>query len=142
MTIVEQIINVHPQRPIQAMNELTQCIDAAYDCSQACVSCADACLAEPNVQSLKRCIRLNLDCADICDATGRILSRQTEPDSTILGTQLQALTAACRICAEECERHATAYAHCRVCAEASRRCEQATNRLLSTFSPTIRPATH
>jgi hypothetical protein len=42
--------------------------------------CADACLGEEKVEMLRRCIRLNLDCADVCNATGRMLSRQQEPD--------------------------------------------------------------
>jgi len=55
---------------------------------------------------LIRCIRLNLDCADVCDATGRLISRQTEPDWGLLRAQLQACVAACQICGAECERHA------------------------------------
>jgi hypothetical protein len=54
-----------------------ECIEACYDCAQSCTACADACLGEEDPKLLARCIRLNLDCANICDATGKILSRQT-----------------------------------------------------------------
>ena len=37
--------------------------------------CADDCLSEDDHADLVRCIRLDLDCADVCDATGRILTR-------------------------------------------------------------------
>ena len=43
------------------------------DCAATCTSCADADLGEGDVQELVRCIRLCLDCADVCDATGRIV---------------------------------------------------------------------
>ena len=80
---------------------------------------------------LARCIRLDLDCADICDATGKILSRQTATEPQMLRASLQACAEACRLCAEECENHAEHHEHCRVCAEACRRCEQACNNVLS-----------
>ena len=48
---------------------LLTAIDEAYACAQACTSCADACLAERAVADLRQCIRLNLDCADVCAAT-------------------------------------------------------------------------
>jgi hypothetical protein len=46
---------------------------------------------------------------------------------------LEACAEACRICAEECERHAGDHEHCRVCAEACRRCEQACEDLRSSI---------
>lgn len=81
---------------------------------------------------LVRCIRLNLDCAVICDVTGHVLSRQTEPDWGIVRAQLLACVAACQACGAECERHAMhGMEHCRICAEACRRCAEACQRLLS-----------
>jgi hypothetical protein len=62
---------------------LADCIDVCFDCAQTCTACADACLSESMVAELTKCIRTNLDCADICDTTGRLLSRHTgyEPTS-------------------------------------------------------------
>jgi Domain of Unknown Function (DUF326) len=51
-------------------------------------------------------------------------------DSRVLRPLLEACTAICRSCGEECERHAPMHAHCRVCAEACRRCEQACGEVL------------
>jgi hypothetical protein len=47
---------------------------------EVAVSCADACLAEDLVKELTQCIRLNLDCADVCNITGRIATRRTGSD--------------------------------------------------------------
>ncbi len=82
------------------------------------------------VKELSRCIRLNLDCADICETTGRALSRQVGTDASVLRAFVQTCAEACRACGEECERHAEMHEHCRVCAEACRRCEQACNDLV------------
>ena len=108
---------------------LADCIDACFDCAQTCTACADACLSESMVAELTKCIRTNLDCADICDTTGRLLSRHTGYDANLTAAMLQACLAACHACGDECERHAGMHEHCRVCAEACRRCEQACQRL-------------
>jgi hypothetical protein len=111
-----------------------ECVEACFDCAQSCTACADACLGEDDSKSLTRCIRLNLDCADVCDATGRILSRQTAFEPEMARAALRACAEACRLCGDECERHASHHEHCRVCAEACRRCERACNDVLSAIS--------
>jgi len=127
------MMTTHP-KPTSMFNPdaLAACIDACMECATTCTSCADACLAEEHVQHLVRCIRLNLDCADICAATGMILTRRTMRDETVLRAQLQACIAACRACGDECDTHASEMSmeHCRVCADACRRCEQACQALL------------
>lgn len=128
---VQQMLDTHPQPSQLDRAALRECIEACFGCAQACTACADACLGEEQVSQLVRCIRLNLDCADICDTTGRVLSRQTEPEPGLLRAQLQACAEACRACGAECERHAGHHEHCRVCAESCRRCEEACNRLLA-----------
>lgn len=124
------MLRTHPGQPGIEASALLACIQACFDCAQACTACADACLGEPDPRALARCIRLDLDCAALCEATGRILSRQTAFDPAMAGAALQACEAACRICAEECERHAQMHEHCRVCADACRSCEQACQRVL------------
>ena len=86
------------------------------------------------VQQLRQCIRLNLDCADVCLATGRIMSRQTAFDATVARAALQACVQTCRVCGDECEVHARhGMAHCQTCMEACRRCEQACNAVLASL---------
>ena len=77
---VREIIERHP-RPLSLDRDvLLRCIDKCFDCAATCTSCADACLGESDVPELVRCVRLNLDCADVCEDTGRVVTRQTEPD--------------------------------------------------------------
>ena len=83
------------------------------------------------VAELTKCIRLDLDCADVCTVTLRVASRETEYDANVTRPLLEACVAAFRSCGDECERHAEMHEHCRVCAEACRRCQQACDELLA-----------
>jgi hypothetical protein len=85
------------------------------------------------VQDLVRCIRLCLDCADVCDATRRIVARQTAPDLGVVRAALETCVVACRVSRAECQRHAEHHEHCRVCAQVCGRCEQACEDLLATI---------
>jgi hypothetical protein len=77
------------------------------------------------VQDLRQCIRTDLDCADICAATGAMASRRTGSNQAVLRAAIQACATACRACADECARHGGMHEHCRICAEACRRCADA-----------------
>ena len=112
---------------------LARVLDAAATCAQVCTACADACLSEEMVAELGKCIRTDLDCADICGTTLRVLSRHTAYDAGITKAQLQVCIQACGSCADECEQHAGMHEHCRVCAEACRACEAACRELLDSI---------
>src|SRR3546814_743845 len=90
-------------------------------------------LSEDMVAELTKCIRTNLDCADLCAATGSIFSRHTGYDANLTRAALEACRVACASCADECEQHADMHEHCRICAEACRRCEKACTELLNTL---------
>lgn len=129
MSDAEQMVPLHP-RKAAAGEPLTDCITACLDCEHACTACADACLGERDATTLVRCIRLDLDCADICMTTARVMSRQTAFDPTLARALLQACARACHICGDECDQHAQhGLQHCQVCREACQRCEQACNTL-------------
>jgi hypothetical protein len=128
-----EMLEAHPWPGHVDRDPLAECIERCFECAQSCTSCADACLSEEQVGELRKCIRLNLDCADICAATGRVLTRQTEYDAPTSKAQLQSCLEICETCAEECGRHAEHHEHCRVCAEACRRCEQACRDLLASL---------
>jgi hypothetical protein len=113
---------------------LAAAIDALIACAEACTACADACLSEKSVAELTKCIRTDLDCADICGATARVLSRHTGYDASISRALLEACAVACKACGDECWSHANMHEHCRICAEACRACEAACKDLLSTIS--------
>lgn len=128
----QQMIASHPQVRGNTNEVLIRCIEECFDCAQACTSCADACLAEPNVQDLRQCIRFNLDCADICLATGTVATRRTGSNEQVIRSMLEACAEACRLCGEECARHAEHMEHCRICADSCRRCEQLCRDALAT----------
>jgi hypothetical protein len=122
---VHELIRAHPNVGCDFSGPLARCIEDCYACSQTCVACADACLAEQAVAELRQCVRLNLDCADVCIAMGNLASRCTGANERLLLQMLDSCACACQICAEECERHASHHEHCRICAEECRRCEEA-----------------
>ncbi|WP_017197933.1 four-helix bundle copper-binding protein [Arthrobacter sp. M2012083] len=132
---ISTMINSHPQ-PSEGLDKekLAECITACFECAQVCTACADACLGEEMVAELTTCIRTDLDCSDICAATGTILSRQTGTNTDIFRAMLEACRTACGVCARECEQHAHMHEHCRICAEACRRCEDACAALLATLT--------
>jgi hypothetical protein len=134
-TIAERMLESYPRDFNVDRDALVRCIEACAECAQACTQCSDDCLSEQNVQDLVKCVRLDLDCADLCAATGRILSRQTEYDANVARAALEACAAVCKACGDECESHGRhGMKHCAVCAEACRRCEDACRRLLDAIA--------
>jgi hypothetical protein len=127
---VEAILKTHPRPPSVDVALLARYIDECGACEASCVICADADMAEDEVIAMVRCIRLCLDCADACNSSLRIAGRQTDPDVATVRLAVEACLAACRACAEECERHAHHHEHCRLCAEECRACERAASDLL------------
>ncbi len=108
-------------------------IAAMQACADACTMCADACLGETDVQKMVNCIRLDLDCADICQATARIFARKGMSAGPAANALLTACAEACKACGDECEAHGQhGMKHCQVCAEACRRCEQACRQAMQT----------
>jgi hypothetical protein len=135
MSFAGPMLQSNPTHPQVNRAALEECIKACFDCTQSCTSCADACLGEPQKEMLLRCIRLDLDCADICNATGKLLTRQVAFDSTLARVMLQTCALACRLCAAECEEHGRhGMEHCRLCAEICRHCEEACNKLLAALT--------
>ena len=99
----------------------TQLIAALNNCATECNHCATACLDEPDVQMLVSCIRMDLDCADICRVTATLLARGSEHGKHLL----KECAEVCNACAQECEKHAHHHEHCKRCAEACRSCAEA-----------------
>jgi hypothetical protein len=120
MSYARHLLDTYPRTFNIDAGVLAATIDALSDCAQACTACADDDLSEPDVAGLVKCIRLCLDCADVCTATLRVASRQTEYDANVTRSLLEACAATRRSCGDECERHAHMHEHCRVCAGACR----------------------
>jgi hypothetical protein len=126
-----KIVALHPVPGDDFREALLRCAEECVDCGASCTACADASLSERDVRELIRVIRVALDCAEVCDATARITIRQSGPDIRLIRATVEACSAACLACAEECDRHAAHHAHCRVCAEVCRRCKAACDDVLA-----------
>lgn len=127
-SVATAMLENYPGSTIEVRHEiLTNCVAACLKCSLACTACSDACLAESDITELVKCIRTDLDCADMCDATAKVLTRQTAYDLAVIRSTVTACLKAIVACAEECERHAAHHKHCQisamVCREAERACE-------------------
>jgi hypothetical protein len=134
MSYARQLLDTSPGTVHADAGVLAGAIDALSDCAQACAADADANLSEQNLAEMVTCIRLCLDCTDVCTATAGVVSRQAGYDASITRPLLTACIAICKSCGDECEQHARMHEHCRVCAEACRRCEQACQELLDALS--------
>ena len=131
MSYARQMLDTYPRTANVDADLLAAAIDALSDCVQACNADNAADLGEQNVTEMVTCIRLCLDCVDVCTATAGVVSRLAEYDANVVRPLLEACVAICKSCGDECERHAPHFQHCRVCAEACRRCEQACRELLA-----------
>ncbi|VEH41195.1 Domain of Uncharacterised Function (DUF326) [Kocuria rosea] len=116
--------------------KLAACIAACFECARTCTACADACLSEDMVEQLTTCVRTNLDCAGLCETSGKVLSRHTGYDASIVLDTIKACWIACKACADECEKHESVHEHCRICAETCRRCAQACADLVEALGRT------
>src|SRR5215471_12225677 len=130
MSYARQMLDACPRTFTADADLLAATIDALNDCAQACIADTGCDLSEQNVTEMVTCIRLCLDCADICAAASGVISRQAAYDADVIRPLLQACAAICKTCGDECQRHAGMHAHCRICAEACRSCERACRELL------------
>ncbi len=135
MDRIRQMFSTHPAPASDAGDEAFAMVTAAAECTLVCTTCADACLEESDPGSLSACIRTNLDCADICAATGRLVARPGEQDVDTLHAQLEACMTACNACADECDDHAEMMEHCRICAESCRACAEACEAMIAAIVP-------
>ena len=90
------------------------------ECAAECNHCTTACLDEKDVKMLAECIKLDIDCAEICKITASFVSRGSKHAEHLLNECAEI----CNACAEECEKHSH-MEHCRKCARACRSCAEA-----------------
>jgi hypothetical protein len=97
---------LHPF-PAEQGNDRALMADAVrtlFDCAQACTACAGSCLSEERITSLRKAIRISLDCAELCEVTARMLSQRDAYDTDLTRAQLRACMELCLRSAEECAR--------------------------------------
>ena len=96
-------------------------INALNHCATLCNHCISGCLDESNVQMLSQCIKLDIDCAQVCNVTASLLARGSKHGEHLM----KECAEICDACAAECDKHAIKHDHCKLCAEACRACAEA-----------------
>lgn len=113
--------------------DIAATVDALLQCQGAVTACAEAMLDEAHTENLMPAVRRDMDCADVVEATRRVLTRGNEADTSLLRAQLEACALACEHSNALCAQHAGHHDHCRICSEATRECAQMCRRLLKTL---------
>ena len=90
------------------------------ECVSECIHCSTSCSEEKDAQMLAKCVKLNNDCAEICQMAVAYLCRGSENTDSIL----EECAKVCESCAKECEKHSH-LEHCKRCAEVCRKCAEA-----------------
>lgn len=98
-------------------NKNLRLLSILSECADACNHCSTACLQEKDVQKMTECIRLDMDCAQICQLMAAFISRNSDHVSHLI----KECAEICSKCADECSKHSK-MEHCKVCAELCRRC--------------------
>jgi hypothetical protein len=83
MSYARQMLDTYPRALDVDAGMLAAAIDAMTDCAQACIADTDADLGEQNVTEMIRCIRLCLNCADVCTTTAGVTSRPAGYDADV-----------------------------------------------------------
>lgn len=137
MTFAAPMLDTYPADMSIDKGQLARVIDALQACAQACSACADACLSESAdmLGHLTKCISDNLNCADICATTAKVLSRHTGYDANVSQAQVQAAIAATQSCADSCGEHRDMHEHCRVCERACREALQELQGIVQALDP-------
>jgi hypothetical protein len=81
-----------------------ECIQACMRCELACLASAEACLGDEELQDLGRCVRLSLDCAEVCLATRTLVAGALLRAPRLVLAQLLVCARMCATCEAECGR--------------------------------------
>jgi hypothetical protein len=112
---------------------LDSSLTALAECHAACQRCADAWLAHsPLGPDALRCIRLIVDCGDLCAAAAEVLPEIENESSALVRSRLNACVVACERCVREAARHRAP--HAPACIEACRYAAGAGRQVISLLS--------
>lgn len=117
----------HPVTTTTSQQELFRFLEDRFACAQACTECARssalrASLVDPDGSEHQELVRRKgIMCAEVCDATCRVLSEDTMMDEAGIRAQLEWCRTVCLECAHAFDRQPGAEedaAACRACAQA------------------------
>ncbi|MBV2352967.1 ferredoxin [Streptomyces sp. J2-1] len=113
--------------PQTSPQQLYRYLEDRFACAQACTECARACAVRASLQEpdgsggLDQVRRLGIMCAEVCDATCRVLSEESEQDLDGVRVHLEWCRSVCLDCAHAFDAQPgaeSAAAACRACAAA------------------------
>jgi hypothetical protein len=95
-------------------------IQVLATCAEACYECFNACLDEEKAEapSIKRCIKLLVECAKICETTAFIMSM----DGKFVKRQSELCAEVCDVCSQTCALFQDE--PCQKCALECRKCSE------------------
>lgn len=117
----------YPRGVTTSQQELFRFLEDRFACAQACTECARACalrasLVDPDGTENQELVRRKgIMCAEVCDATCRVLSEQNQVDESSIRVQVEWCRTVCLEAAHVFDRQAGAEdsaAACRACARA------------------------
>lgn len=126
-----EMVSTHTDVQGCPADKLMRCIEDCYSCARCFTACADPCLAEPMADQMRQRILVNLDCADICAATGTTASRRPGSILEALRAAILPRAIACQGCGQECEPHVGEHAHCCIRVDNCNRCADACKAALA-----------
>ncbi|WP_262060522.1 ferredoxin [Streptomyces sp. STR69] len=115
--------------------ELVRFLEDRFACAQACTTCARACVlrvsrTDPDATDHEALVRQKaLWCAEVCDATCRMLAEQNLQDESALRLQAKWCLRVCLECAQLFDERPGAEADARACRDCARACTEFLARL-------------
>ncbi|PAZ09490.1 ferredoxin [Streptomyces sp. SA15] len=119
-----------------SQQELFRFLEDRFACAQACTECARACalrasLVDPDGTEEQELVRRKgIMCAEVCDATCRVLSEQNHLDEAAIRVQLEWCRSVCLECAHVFDRQPDAEESAKAC----RACAQACTDFMATLA--------
>ncbi|WP_406350321.1 ferredoxin [Streptomyces sp. NBC_00658] len=111
-----------------SQRELFRFLEARFACAQACTECARACALrascmDPDGSKEEQLIRREgILCAEVCDATCRVLSEQLQQDEAGIRAQVEWCRTVCLESARVFEEYAGAENAVKACRECAQEC--------------------
>ncbi|MEV0173614.1 ferredoxin [Streptomyces sp. NPDC050803] len=111
-----------------SQQQLFQYLEDRFACAQACTECARSCalrasLVDPDGTEEQELVRRKgIMCAEVCDATCRVLSEQSQTDESGIRVQLEWCRTVCLECAHVFDGRPGAEDGAKACRECAQAC--------------------
>ncbi|MCP3768259.1 MULTISPECIES: ferredoxin [Streptomyces] len=125
--------------PQVSQQELYRYLEDRFACAQACAECSRACavrasLVDPGDGTPEELVRRKgVICAEVCDATSRVLSEDSQTDEATVRAQVEWCRQVCAEAAHAFDGHPGAERTAEVC----RACARACTDFLGTLTPSV-----